>query len=378
MSKASLTTNICGRPITINSSNLGRRFVYTPFAVLHQMSKSWAAYRRAWINLGIESELGRKEGLLRMSKSMSMYQDEKQQWHVGNTRVHLTPGYNHKRGAFADEKSKELAKKVLEKKREADKAGEIDNLIRFNTSIFDPVLCVVVYSWFASKHGYILDPFAGGSVRGIVAGVLGFDYIGVDLSERQIKANYEQVDKISKSEPHFIIPIWTHGDSCDIYNIVKGMIDDDTVDFIFSCPPYFNLERYSDDPNDLSNCSWPDFCERYTHIIKESCRLLSDNSFACFVVSDVRDEKGFYRCLPELTIKAFCDAGLGLFNKIILETAVGSLPMRINKQVMENRKIGRSFQEVLVFLKGDSKLATKKLAKFKMDGDGLAEVLNDE
>lgn len=37
------------------------------------------------------------------------------------------------------------------------------------TSIFDPVLCELAYRWFTPADGSILDPFAGGSVRGIVA-----------------------------------------------------------------------------------------------------------------------------------------------------------------------------------------------------------------
>lgn len=41
------------------------------------------------------------------------------------------------------------------------------------TSIFDPVLCELAYSWFCPLDGKVLDPFAGGSVRGIVAAYLG-------------------------------------------------------------------------------------------------------------------------------------------------------------------------------------------------------------
>lgn len=40
-------------------------------------------------------------------------------------------------------------------------------------SIFDPVLCELVYRWFSPPAGRVLDPFAGGSVRGIVAAALG-------------------------------------------------------------------------------------------------------------------------------------------------------------------------------------------------------------
>jgi len=41
------------------------------------------------------------------------------------------------------------------------------------TSIFDPVLCEIAYRWFCPAGGMVLDPFAGGSVRGIVASRLG-------------------------------------------------------------------------------------------------------------------------------------------------------------------------------------------------------------
>ena len=55
-----------------------------------------------------------------------------------------------------------------------------------NVSVFDPVLCEVMYDWFSPKDGKVLDPFAGGSVRGIVAEELGRSYTGIDISEEQI------------------------------------------------------------------------------------------------------------------------------------------------------------------------------------------------
>lgn len=58
-----------------------------------------------------------------------------------------------------------------------------------NTSIFDPVICELMYRWFCPDGGHILDPFAGGSVRGIVASVLGRKYTGVDLRRDQVVDN---------------------------------------------------------------------------------------------------------------------------------------------------------------------------------------------
>ena len=61
------------------------------------------------------------------------------------------------------------------------------------TSIFDPVLCELAYRWFTPPAAHILDPFAGGSVRGIVAAKLGRRYTGIDLRAEQIAGSREWI-----------------------------------------------------------------------------------------------------------------------------------------------------------------------------------------
>jgi hypothetical protein len=94
-------------------------------------------------------------------------------------------------------------------------------------------------------------------------------------------------------------------------------------------------------------------------VIGKACGLLRDNRFAAFVVGDYRDPKGNYRNFPGETIAAFLAAGLLLYNEAILVTAVGSLPIRIGKQFTSSRKLGKTHQNVLVFVKGDGKVAAK-------------------
>ncbi|MGB3315839.1 MAG: DNA methyltransferase, partial [Albidovulum sp.] len=54
----------------------------------------------------------------------------------------------------------------------ADHYQASDAATASGTSIFDPVLCEIAYRWFCPQGGTVLDPFAGGSVRGIVASQL--------------------------------------------------------------------------------------------------------------------------------------------------------------------------------------------------------------
>lgn len=218
------------------------------------------------------------------------------------------------------------------------------------TSIFDPVLCELAYRWFSPVGGIVLDPFAGGSVRGIVASILGRGYVGIDLSEHQIAENRTQADRIC-TDP---MPVWTVGDSRNVATLAAG-----EYDLIFSCPPYADLERYSDDPADLSTMTYPAFSATYREIVAASVAMLRPDRFACFVVGDIRDKRGIYRNFVSDTIAAFQDVGALLYNEAILVTAVGSLPIRVGKQFSAGRKLGKTHQNVLVFVKGDPRKATE-------------------
>lgn len=234
-------------------------------------------------------------------------------------------------------------------------AGEAQS--QTGTSIFDPVLCECAYTWFCPPNGLVLDPFAGGSVRGIVATYLGRRYVGIELRPEQVAANEAQATEM-KLDPRWII-----GDSTNLAGLVT-----EQVDFVFSCPPYYDLEVYSDLEGELSAVStYAEFLEDYRAIVAQAVGLLWDNRFACFVVGDIRDGKGFYRNFVSDTIAAFQDAGAKLYNEAILVTAVGSLPIRVGRQFEAGRKLGKAHQNVLVFVKGDWRKATEACGNIELE-----------
>lgn len=252
------------------------KFIEPPFTILHTMGGDWQNRKRQWKSLGIKSEVGRNEGLLGNGSTNSTEQDKAMSDKYGRS---ITNGV----GIF-------------------DKA----------TSVFDPALCELMYRWFCPEGGQILDPFAGGSVRGIVANYIGFKYTGIDLRAEQIESNREQALEILPINNQ---PNWYIGDSVDFLENAKWQ---SMFDFIFSCPPYLDLEVYSDLPADLSNKSDKDFEALYQRIINCLYVALKPGSFAVFVVGDVRDKKGYYRCFPEMTTRCFLNAGFKLYNKAIL------------------------------------------------------------
>ncbi len=232
--------------------------------------------------------------------------------------------------------------------------GELDGGLAAShsgTSIFDPVLCELAYRWFCPPGGLVLDPFAGGSVRGIVAAKLGRRYLGIDLRPEQVEANRAQAAEICKGG---LAPEWIVGDSAQVLPGVKA-----EADMVFTCPPYGDLEVYSDDPADLSAMDHAAFCRAYRAIIAAAVARLKADRFAVCVVGDFRDSKGFYRGFVGETVAAFEAAGARLYNEAILVTAVGSLPIRAGKQFSATRKLGKTHQNLLCFVKGDPRRATE-------------------
>jgi DNA modification methylase len=215
--------------------------------------------------------------------------------------------------------------------------------------------------------GKILNPMCGEAVMGIVAGYLGYTYTGIDIREEQITSNKEQTDKILKGRDGTCT--WLLGNGLDVDTIYKG----DKVDFIFSCPPYYDLEVYSEDKNDISALqTYEEFIAQYQEIITKSIALLNDNRFACFVVSDIRDKEGFYRNFVSDTINCFINAGMLLYNEMVLIHVAGSLPIRVAK-AFGNRKVGKMHENVLVFYKGDPKTIKDNYKEIQVEWDDTCQ-----
>jgi len=149
-------------------------------------------------------------------------------------------------------------------------------------------------------------------------------------------------------------PQWILGDAANIGTLCAGT----QADLLVTCPPYGDLEVYSDDPSDLSTMGYTDFINTFSKIMKSSFPLMKDNTFACVVVGDFRSDDGFYHGFPSDAISACDAAGWRLYNDAVLVTRANSLPLRVGRQFDAARKLGKTHQSVLVFVKGDWKAAT--------------------
>jgi len=267
-----------------------------PFSILDTRTKEWKERKKWWIiNHQIKSELGRED-----TESKTMFWDTES-----------------------------------------------------NVSIFDPLLCELMYNWFTPINGTILDPFAGGSVRGIVAEELGFKYTGIDISETQIKAN-----KLQSSKPNWIV-----GDSDKVLNTI-----DTKYDFIFTCPPYHDLEVYSNTDGDISNMEYDKFINSLKSILSKATSKLKDNRFFGIVISEIREQSttrnykiGKYKGFVPSVIQMCEEMGLSFYNDIILYNSQHQASRVAKTYFDRNRKIASVHQNVLIFVKGNPDIATEEI-----------------
>ncbi|MEW2301993.1 hypothetical protein AB0958_18800 [Streptomyces sp. NPDC006655] len=317
----------------VEKPSLADRFLIPPFDVLDSRGGWWRTRKKQWLSLGIRSEVGRGDGLAFSDLSM------------------IDPNYYRKKA----EAEQTLGRGLTHGEFEAEHYVPMETSLKSGTSVFDPVLCELAYRWFCPPGGTVIDPFAGGSVRGIVAGILGRPYLGNDLRAEQIESNREQRDEFMQRHLLAADPVWTVGDSADWVTVLEP----ESADMVLTCPPYYSLEQYSSNPADLSTMTHADFDAAYARIIAGAARALRNDRYAVIVVGDARDSKGVLHDLRGATIRAAAAAGLTYASGAVLVTLAGSAAVMAGNVFTATRGLGRVHQDVLVFCKGSRSAAAQ-------------------
>lgn len=152
-----------------------------------------------------------------------------------------------------------------------------------------------------------------------------------------------------------VTPVWLEGDSVEVLEALEA----EPFDMVLGCPPYYDLEVYSDDPRDLSTMTKEGFDAAMAANIAAVARHMRDHSFAVFVVGTVRDKAGLALDMRRCMTDAAEAAGLRLYHDAVYLTPIGSARMRAGMHFSGTRMLERVHQEVLVYVKGDRKKAAE-------------------
>lgn len=220
-----------------------------------------------------------------------------------------------------------------------------DSIYTGSHSVFPAPLCEwIILRYGGQSGGIILDAFAGGPPRAVVAALMGYKYVGYEIRKEQIDENMETIARLGiKSSVKYH---WSDG------TILAGS-DDCSYDFALTCPPYYNLEQYSDLPNDLSNlASYDEFDQAMATCAKSHFRVMKPGAFVCVVVGDFRLGGNKYEneliSFSSDTIRNFKNAGFLLQQTIILSKNFASAAVRASTSWLGKKLVPRH-EYLLVF-----------------------------
>lgn len=322
-------------------SSLFDRFIVPPFSILDTRKGYWQDRKKKWYD--IIGDMGESRNDTLVTSLEIKYKDLYQRTREHRKELGIS---------FKEYIDKYVSQEDLEK--------EQAKIVAQGVSILDPVMAEIVCRWFGQENGKAFDCFAGDSVFGFVAAYLGNDFTGVELREKQAVLNNERVEGMNA---RYI---------CDDGQNVAQHIEPESQDLLFSCPPYFDLEKYSDLPNDASNQgSYEDFIKILENAFTGAVSCLKENRFAAICVGDVRDKNtGFYYDFCGDIKRIFKQNGMRLYNEIILVEQTASTALRASRY-MDSRKVAKTHQHLLVFFKGDPKKIKKEFPKIEYKEDDL-------
>jgi hypothetical protein len=214
-----------------------------------------------------------------------------------------------------------------------------------NASVLDPVACEVILRFFMPTAGRrVYNPFGGGVQMGYVTGAHDYEYISSEIRQNQCDTNNAICQDLNSAK-------WIKSDS-------STYVPDGKFDLVFTCPPYYKVEKYVDydgviPEGEINNL---DTYEKFRDTLflgyEKAIEALNDNCFFVVMTGDSRDKYGSYYCSEAETELFFKSRGLSVYNKIIyLECEFTRLAQA--KKTLNYRKFPKREQKIIVAYKGD-------------------------
>lgn len=240
-----------------------------------------------------------------------------------------------------------FANVVLSKRKVENDEIVVDNskTLNGNASVLDPTACEIILRMFMPKTGIrVYNPFGGGVQMGFITGACGYEYMATEIRQNQCDANNALCQDFYRTR-------WIKADS-------SKYKPHDKYDLVFSCPPYYKVEKYIDydgkSPDGELNSlgTYEEFRDMLFSGYKNAIESMNDNTFFVVMTGDSRDKNGgYYGCEAEHEL-FFKQQGLLIYNRIVyLESEFTRRAQA--KKTLNARKFPKCEQKIYAFYKGD-------------------------
>ena len=216
-------------------------------------------------------------------------------------------------------------------------------------STFPPALARFIVEYYSEQGDTVADCCAGHNSRMQVTFELGRNYIGYDVSV-EYQAFNENVKQIlyGKGDQGILFAL-KNTITLHVQSSEKMVEVDNSIDMIYTSPPYFSVEHYTDEPEQLGKSeTYEVFLLRLKQIISECYRVLKVGKYCIFNVNDFRMSNRFHPFHADV-MRLFTEVGFKLHDVVIVKwsNAIGAA---FASQV-EDRKVTAKSHEYLVVAK---------------------------
>lgn len=201
-----------------------------------------------------------------------------------------------------------------------------------------PLMEMIIVRYGGEVGSHILDAFAGGPPRGLVSSIMGHRYTGFEIRQEQIDENEALLKRLKLKGANYV-----HSDG--------RFLDagDDMFDCAITCPPYYDLEQYSEQADDISNLgSYTEFNASMWLCAQAHRERMKPGAFVCLVVGLFRDKRGELIDFPSDTVENFRAAGFTYWQHIILSKNFASAAVRAGN-AWKGMKLVPRHENLLVF-----------------------------
>lgn len=158
-------------------------------------------------------------------------------------------------------------------------------------SIFARNICRTAVLLYSKPGDMIVDPFIGHNSRMEVCIMEGRHYTGYDVSKRFMIDNRKIAARL-KEETNGTMKINLFEHTSEDMRFTPSNFGDFTV----TSPPYWDIEDYGDEPEQLGKWSktYQEFMDKMQSVANENFRVLKSGSFAAWYINDFRRDGVFY------------------------------------------------------------------------------------
>jgi SAM-dependent methyltransferase len=196
---------------------------------------------------------------------------------------------------------------------------------------------------YSNPGDMVFDPFAGHNSRMDLCISNGRHYIGCDLSTDFMRFNRKRAEKLQEDYQDARITLH-HCDSR------KVPVESGSGDFTITSPPYWDIEFYGDEPEQLGKSeTYKGFLGGLKRVMRENFRVLKPGAFAAWFVNDFRKKGQFYLYHMDVIRLA---RKVGFIAHDLLVVDLGrSIRDCFANQTMKTRILPKRHEYGLIFLK---------------------------